>query len=403
MNKDQEQNDLLQHLLHTTITSSPPNTTYHPPHAAPPQPLVTQQSSIVTLLQWLLVGLAMLMMILMLWLMGVLLQANQDLDAMIVMPGETATPVLMAAELAQTDADVEPAETPVPTSTPYTVPTPFPTALPTPPPAAAIEATHILLLGIDRRPDEPPGEPSRTDSIMLVRIEPNTPRISLLSLPRDLWVTIPGYLPNRLNHAYLVGETYAPGTGLQVARAAVTNLTGVQIDHVVLMDFSAFVGLVNALGGVTVNVEKELYDDKFPTIDYGYTTVHFLPGPQTMDGLAALTYSRIRHPDNDFFRIQRQQQVMIAIGERLRERGDLETLFTVDQITGALRGYLITDMSKERMVGLIWHLRSYDTFAVERYSVTSDMVVAGVGNDRYALVPLMPQLNGLVTAFLGDV
>lgn len=268
----------------------------------------------------------------------------------------------------------------------------------TPPPAGG--AINVLVLGNDHRPGET--EVPRTDVIMLIRVDPQQERIVLLSLVRDLWVDIPGYGYDRINAAYRTGEIYgAPGSGLLTARRTVSNLLGVPIDYVVMVDFQGFIGLIDTLGGITVDVEKELYDDAFPTMDYGYQVAHFVPGPEQMDGNRALMYSRIRHPDSDFMRIRRQQAVAVAVGARLRERGDLQNILAIDQITGALVGYVQTDMPRDRIIGLVWAFRSYDLANIEQYTVTVDMVTAGVGSDLYALVPNPQAIEQLARLFRG--
>lgn len=263
------------------------------------------------------------------------------------------------------------------------------------------EPVNILLLGTDRRPGET--DVPRTDAIMLIRADPQRHRIALLSLPRDLWVTIPEYGTNRINAAYVWGEVYqASGGGIGLAGRTINNLLGIRVDYVIVVDFEGFIGLIDTLGGVTVDVEKELYDPTFPTMDYGYMTAHFLPGPTHMDGHTALIYSRIRHPDSDFVRTRRQQSVIVAILNRLHERGDVQNLATIDQITGALVGFVQTDMQEERIISLIWALRDISADAVERYAVSSDMVTWGVENDPYALLPVQPAISELVQGFMGN-
>jgi LCP family protein required for cell wall assembly len=258
---------------------------------------------------------------------------------------------------------------------------------------------NVLLLGIDRRPGQQ--TLPHTDVMMLARVDPKNERVALLSLLRDLWVDIPGYGYSRINNAYRFGEAYAPGNGLNLARTTVSTLLDVPVDYVMLIDFQGFMGAVDALGGVTVYVEKELYDPRYPTMDYGYQVAHFLPGPEDMDGQRALMYSRIRHPDSDFMRIRRQQAVLTAIGARLHARGDLKNLLAIDRITGALVGYVQTDMPKERMVGLAWALHDYSSSNVKRYTMTSDMVSVGVGSDQFALVAHPESLNALADLFMG--
>lgn len=244
----------------------------------------------------------------------------------------------------------------------------------------------VLLLGTDRRPGEE--VTPRSDAILVVRVEPARGRVAVLSLPRDLWVPIPGHGHNRLNAAYLWGERDGPpGGGMAVARAAVGGLLGVPIDYVAVTDFRGFAALVDTVGGITVDVNAPLVDERFPTLDRGTTTVRFSPGPQAMDGATALTYARIRHPDSDFARGRRQQAVLVALAEALRNRGYLANLLAAERLTGALVGYVQTDMPPELVVELAWGLRDLDPAAVERYALSEADVSFGVHNDRFAQSP----------------
>lgn len=301
-----------------------------------------------------------------------------------------------------------------PTSTITVVPSPMfvgpGTPLPTPQSASVNnvsaevpegEPVTILILGNDRRPGE--GGVPRTDAIMLARIDPQRGRIALLSFPRDLWVTIPGYGASRINAAYVWGEIYqADGGGLALAKATLSELTGVPIDYVVMADFEGFIGAIDSLDGITVNVDTPLDDPQFPTLDYGYTHAHFDAGPQHMDGITALTYSRIRHPDSDFARIKRQQAVMIALGERLRERGDLQNLLAADRITSALRDYVRTDIPQDKLLAILWSLRTLAADKVERFALEPEAISFGIGDDRYAEVPIPNALSELVSRWYGQ-
>jgi LCP family protein required for cell wall assembly len=354
------------------------------------------------------------------WLGGKWARTQQNLAAMIVTAAPTAvetptrsistatppsisTPLGIGAAEPRTTATTAPsaAASATPTDTPTASPASEPTEPPTPVPPPAGNAITVLILGSDRRP----GEESvpRTDCVMLARIDPQRGRVALLSFPRDLIVAFPGYGSARINAAYVWGETYnAPGGGLGLARNTVSNLVGVPIDYTVLVDFEGFIGLIDSLGGVTVDVPKELYDPRFPTMDYGYTEAHFLPGPQQMDGATALTYSRVRHPDSDFERIKRQQAVLVAIGARLRERGDLQNLLAIDQITAALRAYVQMDIPQERVLGLVWALRALNPVHVERYTVDASMVSIGAGDDLYAELAAPSAIEALVKRWYGQ-
>lgn len=264
------------------------------------------------------------------------------------------------------------------------------------------DAVTILLLGNDRRPGE--SDVPRTDAMLLVRLDPQKGRIALFSLPRDLWTEIPGHGFGRINSAYTWGEiAKIPGGGLGLARETISKLLGIPVDYVIMIGFEGFVHLIDQIDGITVNVDRELYDDQFPTMDYKYTVAHFMPGSQIMDGVRALTYGRIRHPDSDFMRILRQQVILLAIGARLRERGDLQTSLTLGQTAERLTSLVETDLPKTRALELAWAFRDFDLAKAERYALSENMVSFGVGNDLYALVPSQPDLARLTKLFLGSL
>lgn len=282
--------------------------------------------------------------------------------------------------------------------------TPAPAAAPplglAQPPAAGAPVT-VLLLGIDRRPGE--GGPARMDAIIIARLDPQQRRVALLSLPRDLMVTIPGYGQARINAASVYGEIYSElGGGAASARNTVSALLGIPIDYVVHIDFQGFIKAVDAIGGVTVDVPRELYDPQYPTMDYGYTTVHFEPGPQHMDGETALKYARVRHADSDFERTQRQQQVILAAVAQLRGQNVLQQLNSVASISGALRGYLAFDIPEERIAALVWAFRDITPEQVERYALDSSQVWIGAPGDPYAIFAAPGAIDGLVARLLGQ-
>jgi polyisoprenyl-teichoic acid--peptidoglycan teichoic acid transferase len=267
-----------------------------------------------------------------------------------------------------------------------------------PPPSGG--PVNVLLLGIDRRPGE--GGPARMDAIIIARLDPEKKRVALLSLPRDLIVSIPGYGQGRINAASVYGELYpALGGGAASARNTVSELLGIPIDHVVHIDFQGFIKAVDAVGGVTIDVPTELYDAQYPTMDYGYTTVHFLPGPQHMDGETALKYARVRHMDSDFERTKRQQQVIVGAVAQLRGQNALQQLNSVASISSALRGYLTFDIPEERLASLVWSFRDITPEQVERYSLDGSQVWIGAPGDPYAVFAAPGALEGLVAQLLG--
>ncbi len=261
-------------------------------------------------------------------------------------------------------------------------------------------ALNVLLMGVDQRPGET--YPGRTDAIMIAHIDPQTQRVALLSLPRDLIVTIPGYGSARINAASVYGaQAGGVGGGIQLMRETVSQLLGIPIHYVVRVDFNGFIGAVDAIGGVTIDVQQELYDPYYPTMDYGHKEVHFLPGLQDMDGETALIYSRIRHMDSDFARMRRQQQVIIGILEQVREQHALQQLQSVAAITTALRDYVQTDVSQEQMLDLARTFHDFSLDEVERYTFDDSMVTMNViPSDPYAQIALPGTIEALVAQLL---
>jgi LCP family protein required for cell wall assembly len=175
----------------------------------------------------------------------------------------------------------------------------------------------VLILGLDRRPGE--GNVVRSDTMVLATICPPEPCIALLSAPRDLYVDIPGHGANRINTAHFWGENDAEGGGPTLAMQTVAQNFGVPVHHYVRVDFDGFRAIVDAVGGVELVVEEAIVDDEYPTADYGTTRIEIPAGAQRMDGETALRYARSRHGSSDWDRVRRQQQILIALAQRLLE------------------------------------------------------------------------------------
>lgn len=180
------------------------------------------------------------------------------------------------------------------------------------------ERINVLLMGVDQRDDERErGLPTRTDTIMVVSIDPVQKTAAMTSFPRDLWVAIPGFGEDRINAAYRYGELRrVDGGGPGVAARTIEHNFGLRTTHYATVDFRGFQEIVNTLGGIIIDVPRPIKDDEYPTDTYGIERVFFAPGPQLMDGATALKYARTRHADSDFGRMARQQQVLLAIRDR---------------------------------------------------------------------------------------
>ena len=185
---------------------------------------------------------------------------------------------------------------------------------------------NILILGSDKRPDLK-GDPGRSDTTMLLRVDPDNDAIALLSLPRDLKVNIPGYGIGKLNDAYAVG---GPPKTLKV----VHQLTGIDINHVVNVDFAGFEQAINAIDCVYVDVDRRYFNSNEGLApDQLYAEIDIQAGYQMLCGDRALQYVRYRHTDNDIVRSARQQDFLrearakIGIGRLFRDRNDLIDIF----------------------------------------------------------------------------
>jgi LCP family protein required for cell wall assembly len=174
---------------------------------------------------------------------------------------------------------------------------------------------NILILGLDSRGSE--GALARTDAIMVLGIDPRRLELSLLSIPRDVFIEVPGYGSQRINTINLLGEQEAPGNGPILLDSAIEQTFAISIDRYVRLDFRAFTELIDAVGGISVDIERVIQDDSFPTVDGGVTTIWFEPGIQTLNGEQALIYARTRHSDDDYQRASRQQQVLTGLMSRL--------------------------------------------------------------------------------------
>jgi len=169
-------------------------------------------------------------------------------------------------------------------------------------------ATDILVLGADKRANAEEGIESRSDTVILVHVDPDNDYLSILSLPRDLRLEIPGQGTGKLNAAYALG-------GAELTMATVQRLTKVDIDEYLEIDFAAFQDITDALGGVYVDVDRRYYNDDAQS---DFELIKLSPGYQLLNGGDALDYVRFRHDGNlDFGRMDRQQRFLSAAREQI--------------------------------------------------------------------------------------
>jgi LCP family protein required for cell wall assembly len=221
-------------------------------------------------------------------------------------------------------------------------------------PSSIGKRINVLVLGLDRRPRE--GNIfTRTDTMIVVTIDPQTKTAGILGIPRDLYVKIPdgdgGNFEERINTALEYGETYKyPGGGPKLAEDTIAQNLGIKIDYYVIIDFSAFKEVIDSLGGIDVDVPDPLYDSTYSDTELpgDYFPLDFSPGMQHMDGRTALGYARSRNTTSDLDRIQRQQRVIFAVMDKAL---NLNVLTNAVDLWHKYKDTIDTDINDVRIPG----------------------------------------------------
>jgi polyisoprenyl-teichoic acid--peptidoglycan teichoic acid transferase len=298
------------------------------------------------------------------WLLGVLL-AGFALVAMVsavlvfttvrdFVAGWKITSQNPATPVAQSESTSSPTDVGV--VLPVATPKPGDTAVPTPEVGAwtGTDRVTILIMGIDRRQ----GEEEKgylTDTMMLVTMDPSAHTAAMLSIPRDLWVSIPGgFEEDTINTANRTGDYYDyPGGGPALAVKTVEYNLGVTVNYYVRLDFTAFETFIDTIGGIDVYNETEIDDPNYPNGSYGFEPFFLPAGPQHLNGHDALRYARTRHGNSDIDRATRQQQVAMAVRERVLSLDMLPSLVAgAPNLMRTLNDSIWTNLSLEQMVSL---------------------------------------------------
>ncbi|HLE30861.1 MAG TPA: LCP family protein [Anaerolineales bacterium] len=259
--------------------------------------------------------------------------------------------------------------------------------------------TNILFLGLDRRPDEKTFV-SRTDTMILATIYPEQTYAGLLSIPRDLYVRLPGGAEGRINTAHFLAEAETPGAGPAAAMETVRANFGVAVHNYVRMDLAGFVKIVDAVGGIEVDVPHPLIDYEYPTDDYGVTTVAFEAGRQHMDGARALAYARIRHGSSDFQRAERQQLVIQALAARLLQPGAWAYL---PRLIAAVKQSASTDLTFLQAVRLAPTLLLVGPSGLDHRVIEGEMVQPYTTDGGGAVqLPVWAKINPVLMEMFGQ-
>ncbi|MBD3878840.1 MAG: LCP family protein [Quinella sp. 1Q5] len=207
----------------------------------------------------------------------------------------------------------------------------------------AKDKSTVLIMGVDIRKDDV----GRSDTMMIATIDPRFDQATLLSIPRDTRVKIRGRGYDKINAAFAYG-------GVALAESTVENFLGIDIDHYVLIDTSSFVKIIDAIGGVDIDVEKRMYYED-PWDDNGGLVIDLYPGQQHMDGKTAVTYVRYRDSEGDIGRVKRQQAFMAACMDKVTSP---EIVPRIPKIVREIIDAVETDMSLRQLLELAGALKA---------------------------------------------
>lgn len=211
-----------------------------------------------------------------------------------------------------------------------------------------VGTTNILIAGIGGKGHD---GSDLTDSIMLASLDGERKTVTLLSIPRDLYVAYPEKKwAWRINSLYDIGRRNE--VGIKYLSDKVSEITGQSIDHYMVIDFDGFQDIINILWGIDIDVPESLTDKEYPDNNWGYTTFHVTKWPQVFDGATALKYARSRHSTSDFDRSNRQQLIIKAIKEKATSLWIIANPLKIGEIYNAIISHLDTDLSIANMADI---------------------------------------------------
>ena len=262
--------------------------------------------------------------------------------------------------------------------------------------------TNILLLGIDRR--DGTGWAYRTDTILIVTVDPGGGTPGILSIPRDLQVPIPGYGEDRINTANVWGYRQEdPEAGPALLKATIEGNFGVPIDGYLMIDFDTFVQIVDALGGIDVDVPEILHDTRYPDPrpedPYAFKTVYFDAGLQHMDGTQAIEYARSRMSTTDFDRAKRQQMILLAIRKKALSPGGIAHW---PSVAAAVVTGIKTDLDVGNLLGVALLVARIDPANLQQVVIEHPLVTSYERADGAAVqLPNWDLINPVIEQLFG--
>jgi len=225
--------------------------------------------------------------------------------------------------------------------------------------------------------------------MILVWVDPVAKEAAMLPLPRDLKVIVPGFGIHKINGAYAIGEARGvEGGGPALTAQTIESNFGVQINHYAQVNFDGFVGVVDLLGGVTLDVPYPIKDNEYPAPNFQYTRIYFPAGWQHMDGERALQYARTRHADNDAQRSIRQQQVLLA----LREQASIgELIPQAASLLAAMGDTVRTDLDLDQAIELARLASEIPIESIDQYTLMNTVTE----EDPFGVYYLVPDWDAV--------
>jgi LCP family protein required for cell wall assembly len=263
------------------------------------------------------------------------------------------------------------------------------------------ETINFLLIGSDKRS----GASFRTDTMIVAILRPDEGQVSLISIPRDLWVSIPGRENNRINTVYQQGISSGyPGGGPGLLKDTIQYNLGIRIDHTAMVDFDGFRKIVDTLGGVDIPVscpytDWKLIDPSYnPEIEANWFLHTVNPGVIHMDGDLALWYARSRQKSSDFDRGRRQQEVLRAIFAQALQAG---TLTRIPELYNNVKDSVETDLGLADLLQLALNAPKMTNADIRSYYIRPPYVTSWITNQgAYVLSPNQELLSQLLTEAL---
>src|SRR5919109_4750915 len=260
------------------------------------------------------------------------------------------------------------------------------------------ETVNFLLIGSDRRS----GTSFRTDTMVIAVLRPQEGQVSLISIPRDLWVSIPGWENQRINTAYQHGISVDyPGGGSGLLKDTILYNLGIRIDHTAMVEFDGFRQIVDTLGGVDVPVscaytDWRLIDPSFdPQNENNWQLYTTGPGVVHMDGDLALWYARSRQRSSDFDRGRRQQEVLRALFTQALQTG---TLARIPDLYNNLKSTEETDLGLGDILQLALYAPKMTNADIRSYYIRPPYVSSWITDSgAYVLLPNEESLQQMLT------